>query len=216
MWESQFPWFKLLVPVVLCLTIPMVLMYLAASESASPQGTGSLGFLMFIVLGIPICFLTPIAFVISCIGLAYPRWQLRALICIVSIASLFIGVLAGGGISNHILKNTLTRLAERSKPLITAINSYEHKFGQPPDTLEALVPEFIPKIPTTGIGATPDYQYRPLTNSSSYGDNKWVLQVHPEPLGFTTFIYLPLQDYSVLGYGNIVWKIGDWAYWNQG
>lgn len=221
MQELKFTWSKLAlcsVPIVLCLTIPMVLMYVCALEAASPQGTGSLGFLLFAVLSIPTCLLILSAFILSCVGLAYSRWRLYALVCIASIASLFVGCLAGGSISNHVQKATLTKLAERSKPLIAAIKSYEQKNGHPPDCLDVLVPEFISKVPATGIGASKDYQYQSLTNNSSYGNNKWVLQVN-EPAGappFTTFIYLPLQDYSVLTYGFVVWRIGDWAYWHQG
>ena len=209
------------IPVVLCSIIPMLSCFLATREATSPQGTG---FFMFVVPLLLIGFFMLIAglALISAICCIFPSCRLGAqialFICLASAASFIGGCLAGGSISNHIQKNTLAQLAKRSKPLITAIKNYEQKFGHPPDSLEILVPEFIPKVPTTGIGTTPDYQYLSLTNNSSYGNNKWVLQVYSpgEHLAFSTFIYLPVQDYSALRPGYIVWKIEDWAYWYKG
>lgn len=209
------------IPVVLCLIFPMVLVPLATWEAVSPHGTGFVGFVIPLFLIILFLLIAGACFV-SVVCLLFPSLRLGALIsfliCMASVTSLFIGCLAGGSISNHVQKNTLTQLAQRSKPLITAIKSYEQKFGHPPDSLETLVPEFIPKVPNTGIGATPDYQYQSFTNSSSYGKNKWVLEVYSpaDHLAFSTFIYLPLQDYSVLNYGEVIWRIEGWAYWYKG
>jgi hypothetical protein len=209
------------VPVFLSFIFPVVVCALAEQEAVSPQGSGFLNFVVYLALFI-LCLLFAGACLVSAVFLLFPSVRLGALIsfliCLASAICFMGGCFAGGSISNHICRNALGQLAERSKPLISAIKSYEHKLGHPPASLDALVPEFISKVPTTGIGASPDFQYRSLTNSSSYGNNKWVLEVN-EPAGaapFTTLIYLPLQDYSVLRHGFIVWRIGDWAYWHQG
>ena len=61
-------------------------------------------------------------------------------------------------------------------------------------------------------------KYRSLTNGSACGNDKWVLEVcsPAEHLAFSTFIYLPLQDYSALRPGYIIWRIEGWAYWYKG
>jgi len=199
----------------------MLIIPLATLEAVSPKGTGFVGFVIPLFLIVVFLLIAAGCFV-SVVCLLFPLLRLGALtsflICMASVTSLLIGSIAGGSISNHVQKNALTQLAQRSQPLIAAIKSYEQKFGHPPDLLAALVPEFIPKVPNTGIGATPDYQYRSLTNSSSYGNNKWVLEVYSpgETLAFSSFIYLPQQDYSALSYGKVIWRIEDWAYWYKG
>lgn len=146
------------IPVVLCLMIPILLSFLATREATSPHGTG---FFVFVVPLLFIGFSLLIAglALISAVCCIFPSCRLGALIalfiCLASAASFGGGCLAGGSISNHIQRNALTQLAERSKPLVAAIKSYEQKFRHPPDSLNALVPEFIPKVPTTGIGTTP-------------------------------------------------------------
>jgi hypothetical protein len=224
MWEfklTRLTLIRFLVPVVLCLAIPVILMSLTAWEAASPQGTGDFDFAVVIMMGAIFCLLIIPAFIMSCIGLAYPRWRLVALICLASMASLFIGFLTGGYLGQNIRMHALAQLAERSKPLITAIEKYEQKFGRPPDSLDALAPEFISKVPPTGIGATPEYHFLRLTNGVAFGKNPWVLEVDHAAgpfFAFDTFIYLPRQNYSELSheYKSQIRKIGDWAYWYQG
>jgi hypothetical protein len=205
------------IPFVLCLIFPMVALPLATWEAISPHGTGvadfflpSLLILLFVLMGG--------IFSISAVCLLFPSLRLAALtslvICLASAVCFMGGCLAGGSISNCIHRNAQAQIVERSKPLISAIKSYEQKFGHVPNSLEALVPEFIPKVPVTGIGESPEYKFQSLTNSSTYGNNPWVLYV--DTPGFSTFLYLPLQDYSVLSYGYVAWRIGDWAYWYQG
>jgi len=210
----------ILIPILSCLILPMVLMVLAEMEALSPRGTGVLNFLMMLALGGCCCIVIPLIFIICGFRLFYKRDRqvsVTSVIWMTSALSIFIGAVAGGSISQHMKMEALPKLAERSNTLIAAIKLYEQKEGAPPDTLAALVPEFIPNIPTTGIGVCPKYDYRSLTNNWAYGNNKWVLQVQGagDPISFDTFIYLPMQDYSILHETHIR-KIGDWAYVHRG
>jgi hypothetical protein len=218
--KSKLALFSL--PVALCLIIPMILIPLATLEAVSPQGTGFGSFMVGILFVILFLLIMGACFV-SAICLIFPSLRLASLIslliCLASAVCFIGGSIAGGSISNHIEKKTLAQLAKRSKPLIFAIKNYEQRFGHPPDSLDTLAPEFIPKVPTTGIGASPDYRFESLTNNSTYGKNPWVLCVHSPtggPLNFDDYVYLPLQDYSVLSYGDIAWRVGNWAYWHKG
>ena len=225
MQEFKLTKFKLAlfsIPVVFWLIFPMVVWPFATSVTMSPQsdGTFEFGIGIFFILSL---LLIAGVFFISAVCLIFRPLRLIALIslmiCLASGFSFIVGLFAGGSISKHIQMNALAQLAEHSKPLIAAIKNYDRKLGHPPNSLDELVPEFIPKVPTTGIGVSPNYEFESLTNSSTYGKNPWVLYInHPTGhlMSFDSFIYLPLQDYSVLSYGHVVWRIGDWAYWLQG
>ena len=109
--------------------------------------------------------------------------------------------------------NAFHSLAERSKPMVNAIRAYEQKHGNPPDSLDALVPEFIPFVPTTGIGAYPKYDYSVVTNAD-YGGNPWIITIFTPSGGinFDQFMYWPLTNYPAKGYGGWIERVGDWAY----
>jgi len=207
---SLLPLFTLLLPVI---SIP-----LAKFEAVSPRGQGGLEFMLFLLFALLFALLG-LAWVISAVCSPIPSIQSGAQIslavCSVSIACLFGGSLIGSYIGRRIEWKALEQLAERSRPLLAAIEAYEKKFGQPPDSLEKLMPDFLPAIPSTGIGTTPEYQYSRALTDGFYGSNKWVLEVRQ--FGFNTFIYLPRQNYSsAFSHGHVVRRIGDWAYWHQG
>lgn len=106
------------------------------------------------------------------------------------------------------------RLAMRSAPLVSAIRAYTDANGHPPSALGELVPAYLPRVPRTGIMAYPDYHYYAGTNASRYDTNPWVLVVHTPSGGinFDQFMYFPLQNYPVRGYGGSLARIRDWAY----
>jgi hypothetical protein len=106
------------------------------------------------------------------------------------------------------------RLAVRSVPLVSAISSYHARYGHPPVSLEALVPEFLPAVPKTGMMAYPAYQYYAGQDAGRFDQNPWVLIISTPAGGinFDQFMYFPLQNYPPLGYGGSLERIRDWAY----
>jgi len=108
--------------------------------------------------------------------------------------------------------DAFAKLAARSQPLIAVLRSYEQHHGRPPESLSKLVPEFIPAVPTTGMGAYPNYEY--LTPATDYDNNPWILRVFTPTVGinFDQFLYFPLTNYPSKGYGGVLRRIGDWAY----
>ncbi len=111
-----------------------------------------------------------------------------------------------------IWKDNIAAVGDRGRPLVEAIRAYEQKNGQPPRSLHELVPDHLGAIPTTGIGARPDFQYI-VGQPDSYDDNPWVLSVTPPCVaGFDVFLYFPRQNYPDRGYGGALERIGDWAY----
>ena len=220
MQEARPAKFKLVLfglPAVVCLLLPLLLLPLATREAVSPEGTGLLEFYLPVLFVLLFLLLLAVFFISAGCQLV-PSLKSGAVICLR--VSLFCGIcliggcFAGGSLSNRIQNKALTNMVERSKPLIAAIKIYEQKNGRPPESLQTLVPEYIPAVPMTGVGANHEYQFFSYTNNSPYGSNRWALEVYQ--FGFTSLIYLPQQDYSVLTYGTVVKRIGDWAYWHRG
>jgi hypothetical protein len=120
-------------------------------------------------------------------------------------------ILVSLGEARRIRHDAFYELAERSSSLVEAIERYDNRFGKPPEKLGELVPDFISVIPSTGMGAYPEYKY---LAGELYEGNPWVLIIHtPTAIGdFDQFVYYPLQNYPAHWFGNRMERIRDWAY----
>ncbi|MCP3670559.1 MAG: hypothetical protein GY814_09020 [Gammaproteobacteria bacterium] len=54
--------------------------------------------------------------------------------------------------------------AQLAQPLVTAIDGYIAAIGRPPAKLTDITPEYIKRIPTTGLSECPDFDYRSFSN----------------------------------------------------
>ncbi len=117
-------------------------------------------------------------------------------------------------ITVHIRHNAFVGLAQRSRQLVVAIHQFERKYGKPPNNLSQLVPEFLPSVPKTGMGAYPEYEYYLSSNPNEFEGNSWILEVDTPNGGinFDKFMYFPKQNYPEVGYGGVIERIEDWAY----
>ena len=109
------------------------------------------------------------------------------------------------------------KLAKRSEPLVQAIKNYELQYGSPPADLENLVPEFLPSIPQTGMGAYPEYEYKVGGEAQKFAKDTWCLVVDT-PLGglnWDIFIYFPNRDYPERVDSGVFEKVRDWAYLHE-
>ncbi|MGD8453001.1 MAG: hypothetical protein PVJ57_14375 [Phycisphaerae bacterium] len=124
---------------------------------------------------------------------------------------LFVALRIGG----KVRMSGFRALAQRSALLVQAIKSYEQAHGSPPPNLEALVPEFLPAVPGTGMGAYPQYQYCASKERTRAG-NPWRLVV-PCSIGFANtdeFVYLPKQNYGPR-IGGWYEQVEDWGYFHE-
>lgn len=135
---------------------------------------------------------------------------LLCLSCVVYIATAF----PCFRVANSVRMHGFGKLAERSAPLVKSIYDYEAKYGNAPENLEALVPEFIPSVPNTGMAAYPDYYYMVGERARKWDGNPWILYVETPSGGinFDKFMYFPNQNYPKRGYGGSLERIEDWAY----
>lgn len=113
--------------------------------------------------------------------------------------------------------NVFRALGERSMPLIDAIKAYEAQHGNPPDTLESLVPEFIEAIPTTGMAAYPEFELLSGEDAYMWMDNSWIVRIKTSsgPVNFDQFMYFPNQDYPEELASNRFERLGAWAYYHE-
>ena len=124
----------------------------------------------------------------------------------------FIGLFAVPSMGGPIRMNAFGKLAIRSQTVIDAISRFTIAKGHPPATLQDLVPEFLPAIPSTGMPSYPNYEYS--TESERWKGNPWVLYINT-PIGvinWDMFLYFPLQNYPEEGYGGRLQRVGTWAY----
>lgn len=109
----------------------------------------------------------------------------------------------------------LGRTAERSAPLIQAIEDYKTSKGEYPASLSELIPVFLAEIPYTGVAGHPAYSYR----RPGKGDRFSGYTIHVSAaflMDFDSFYYLPPPNdpEKVLG-----WKpaerIGGWIFFDD-
>jgi hypothetical protein len=104
------------------------------------------------------------------------------------------------------------RIARNSAPLVAAINAYNQQHGQPPQNLSDLVPNYLAKVPDTGMGAYPEYLYDRY-NANQMGDPWQLLILTPfNDRAGNYFLYLPEQNYMEALNGTYYKKIDDWVY----
>jgi hypothetical protein len=205
-------WSMLLVALAFA-AIPLSYVMFTEYAAISPWGTDAFLWLGLFFI-IPLLPAAAIVFLGAPIAVCFRKTRRIALISLVLAAFYVLGVVGGAIIGGEIRMWGFARLADRSETLVMAIKSYEARFGRPPDSLDSLVPEFIPAIPSTGMRAYPKYEYVAGEEAKQFDKNPWALYVFTPSGGinFDQFMYLPRQNYPKYGYGGYLQRLGDWAY----
>jgi hypothetical protein len=122
------------------------------------QAVEALSFFAFVLsLGLPIVFL---------IGLFLPRSRRKAAVWLLAALVFPAAYRLGGHLAYPMGEKAFRAFVARPNPLPAAIRAYTTDRGAPPATLDDLVPGYLPAIPTTGLGAWPDYRYEPGTEGA--------------------------------------------------
>lgn len=100
------------------------------------------------------------------------------------------------------------RLIDQEEVVVAAITAFETANNQPPQTLQDLVPDFLPSIPKTLRDDYVSYQLITGTEARKYGGNSWVLKMEfPVPyFDYAFFYYFPNQNYPAEWRG-----VGKWG-----
>ena len=111
-----------------------------------------------------------------------------------------------------IRKHFFGRLAMRSAPLTEAIEAFRRQRGAYPNDLLALVPDFLPRIPHTGMLGYGPYKYRRATKDSLFRSYEISVQCGGLGINWDVFMYWPERQYPGYMYGGTAERIYDWAY----
>ncbi len=148
-------------------------------------------------------------------GLFFRDTRRRSCLYLLCIALFVPCCIFGVGLGDKARMAGMKSFAQRSQTLIRAIENYERDHSGPPQSLNDLVPDYIPAVPCTGMAAYPEYRYHTGDMAKQqYAGNSWVLTVFT-PSGFLNFdmmLYFPNQNYPHHGYGGSLEPVGDWAY----
>jgi hypothetical protein len=101
--------------------------------------------------------------------------------------------------------------ARHSEPVLTALRDYRRAVGNYPDSLEALVPKYLPRVPVSGAFAYPRLEYdRDHADPASGGFELVISMQHAMSSDY--LVYWPSEKYpSTLPTGPVV-KLDRWAY----
>lgn len=149
------------------------------------------------------------------VGLLFQRTRLQSsfylLISVIFIPCCIVGIVLGKNTRMASMKS----FATRSQPLINAIQKYDLDHSYPPRSLNDLVPNYIPAVPTTGMMAYPEFCYHVGADCrKQYANNEWALTVATPSGGinFDVLLYFPNRNYPSQGYGGWLEPIGNWSY----
>ena len=155
---------------------------------------------------------------VALVSLVFRRTRRKAFLGL-SLSVLFlICCTAGIVMGERIRMSGMAGATERARPLVTAIERYERDRGEPPPALEVLVPEFLSAIPSTGLGAYPEFDYFVGEKAEQrFAGNPWVLSIFTPSGGinFDQMLYFPRSNYADWEHGNAVERVVDWGYHHE-
>jgi hypothetical protein len=138
---------------------------------------------------------------------SYRASVLTTFVFAVTLAALFI---AGIRAAKRVRIQSFHVVAQRSEPVIAAIEKHIANAGTPPATLQQLVPLYFAAIPAglppLEIHSGPDIR-------KAYQGNEWIVSTSVTwIMSFDRFLYFPNQQYPERGYGGVLERVGRWAY----
>ena len=189
------------------------LFVLAEYKAVSPNGSDDWLWSLMILI-VPLLIALGV-FVCSIVFLVPGRTRRVAAVVLGASATYLVVAVACMWIGGYVRMRAFGELADRSDSFVAAIKDFERDRGRPPQTLAELVPAYVPAIPSTGMGAYPDYEYVAGTEAESrFHGNPWVLWVDTPSGGINwdMFIYYPRQNYPSNAHGGWLERVKQWAY----
>ena len=153
------------------------------------------------------------AFVTGCLLIIFRRVRAVGLVIAICASAYLGGCGARQAVFGDARREAFVKLGERMMPLVNAIESYHHDQSAYPDSLDVLVPKYLDKLPSTGMGRYTNYNYYVGERAAHFEGNPWVVEIPAGcGLGFNQFYYFPKQNYpSNWPYE----RLGKWAYFHE-
>lgn len=207
--KASKPWLSNRMAIVLAIVASCL--YLAVVKFAySPNGTlqmleiaQAVGGLLALISLVGVMSVVPFMLLPSLKGKSPLDPRIPAVFFIGSVLSLING--------QQLRMQEFAALSKRSQPLTAAIHRYVKATGHEPGSLKDLVPQYLPAVPSTGMGAYPSYEYDVVDTTSG---KQWELKV-PCSVGFLhwgLFFYRSTEKYEAHEHGGTVQRMGNWAY----
>jgi len=135
------------------------------------------------------------------------KWKLNPIV--VSMAISFIIYLTF--VTHHrIVDDRLATIPSKATPIVIALEKYREQEKSYPREIENLVPQYLEKLPATGIAGAPEFFYEEYPSKKDFYE---LFVPIPEGLGgWDVFLYQPDENYDELKKSAYVEKFGDWAF----
>lgn len=195
----------------LIFTIPLLalstsLQYMDISDCSLLK---TISFLIFIfcMLLLPVFALFTLIFIIKALRRKPDRDKfLASAILSFSSIMLTLGSFRAGGWIHHI---ALERATRNGSIIIDSLDVYFNKNKAYPKTLGSLVPDFLGKIPNTGICGTPDFRYNSEDSGLDYSLS--IVETYEDRLEYSPRRVVTNEQTSY----SSVEKIGKWGYYQD-
>ncbi|HNO78180.1 MAG TPA: hypothetical protein PKN33_08985 [Phycisphaerae bacterium] len=189
---------KWLIAASMIFFITGLLVVLADWWSVTPNGSDIPKIAMDVLAGIGLAVI-PLAAALCLFGRTRPM----ASKCLIACVLMFASIAISSPIGRRIRTDGFQKIADRGAPLVDGIKAFIQDKGEPPESLDDLVPDYLQSIPTTGMAAYPGYRYW-----QNERRNTWTVAVSVcSGLDWGSVVYWSSEDYpkSLRRYGN-------WAY----
>jgi len=148
---------------------------------------------------------------IACALGVLPSLRIGAILQASGFAGVIFGALVVGFVGGRLRMIAMARAAERAEPLVDAIERFEQAAGRPPESLQVLVPEYLPRIPRR----LPPFE---IKVRDRYG-NRWHLEALTGTgmMNWDLLIYFPNDNFpDGIAMGGWIETLGDgWGYLHE-
>lgn len=153
-------------------------------------------------------------FITSLVVLSFRRHSSTVHGCIAGVGLYFALIIPSVYLSHELRQLGFSLAAERAAPLVDAIQRFEAANQAPPRALGALVPNYLPQLPSR---LPPVELITDADAERNYYGNSWALvaDVGTGLLNWDRFVYLPKQNYPQYGPSGWYQRVGDWAYYHE-
>jgi WD40 repeat protein len=113
------------------------------------------------------------------------------------------------------------RVPARAQPLVEALARFRRDHGHYPASLTALVPDYLPRVPGTGLLGSPAFRYTRADPHDAAGQGQWLaghgtgcdlaISCH-FGLNFDSMHYWPSGNYPRRAWGGVTEKVDGWVY----
>lgn len=142
---------------------------------------------------------------------AFERTRSEGAACLSACVVLILVGLLSHFVADRVRIRGFERAATRAAPLVAALHRYYDAHGQAPESLEALVPRYLGRLP----GRLPELELVAGEEAQRRFDgNPWALWVCVPTgvINWDQFLYYPLQNYPEVDHGGWLEPVGDWRY----